>query len=213
MSLITESIKSELSALYSSPTRFYHSMGHVSALLELHSRYRTLLTHPYDVEAAIWFHDAIYDSKEAPPTNELRSAELAEARLTNAGVDPVRVKRIYALIEATAKHQPGPELSNPEEVVDADLFLDMDLSILGADEKDFDQYERDVREEYAWVSDEAWRTGRAKVLTGFAEREYIFRSMAFRQEYEEKARKNIDRSLRRLQSRDSDSSCPVITSP
>lgn len=142
MTLIDETLKGELSALYSAPDRFYHNCGHIDALLHLLETHRAEFEDPEAVEAAIWFHDAIYDSREKD--NELKSAQLAEDRLRARSIDPERASRICIMIEATATHT-VPHLADPGAVADAEKFLDMDLSILGADERSFDEYEALVR--------------------------------------------------------------------
>ncbi len=196
MTLITAAIREELTALYSSPTRHYHSLSHVAALLSLLSAHREHFTDPDAVEAAIWFHDAVYDARAKGPMNEVHSAELAVARLAGA-VDAKRLDWIRRVIEATATHV-LPEGLGAAEVGDAALFLDMDLSILGAEEAEFDKYEAAVRREYAFVDDEAWRTGRAAVLRLFLARETVYHSDLFRVLYEDAARRNLRRSLVRL---------------
>jgi len=76
--------------------------------------------------------------------------------------------------------------------------VDVDLSILGAAPERFDQYERQVREEYAWVPDFLSRRERKAILKEFLARPRIFRSVHFRDRYEQQARSNIERSLGRL---------------
>src|SRR5262245_42014043 len=128
MPLIDEALKSELTALYEAPDRYYHGLAHVESLLALAREYRAALSDPNAVEAAIWFHDAIYDS--ARRDNEERSAELAVRQLAGrAAAD--RVARVEAMIKATATHQ-VPDLGDEAARRDAALFLDFDLSILGA---------------------------------------------------------------------------------
>ena len=58
-----EALKNELSALYSAPSRHYHGMDHIRALLDLARQYRVEMADPEAVEAAIWFHDVVYDSR------------------------------------------------------------------------------------------------------------------------------------------------------
>ena len=101
------------------------------------------------------------------------------------------------MIEATATHA----LPDPDDKAagrDAALFLDMDLSILGASPVEFDAYEAAVRREYGWVEEKAWRAGRAAVLEKFLARPHIFHTEAFRQRFEAQARKNLARSLAAL---------------
>jgi predicted metal-dependent HD superfamily phosphohydrolase len=194
MSLIDEALKAELTALYTTPDRHYHGLAHIEALLALAREHRGALSDPDAVEAAIWFHEAIYDSRK--DDNEQKSAELAVQRLTGR-VAPDRAERIKAMIEATATHE-VPDFGDEAVRRDAALFLDMDLSILGAPPDRYDAYERAVRLEYAWVADAAWRAGRAAVLKNFLSRPHIFHTGIFRQGCETRARGNIARSLERL---------------
>ena len=61
----------------------------------------------------------------------------------------------------------------------------------------FDEYERQVRQEYAWVPGLLYRAKRRAVLQGFLDRERIFTSGAFDAD-EARARENLVRSLARL---------------
>ena len=192
--LIGEALRTELSALYRQPGRHYHGVAHIEALLALLDKHRADLSDSEAIEAAIWFHDAIYDSRRSD--NEARSAALAAEKLSPA-VEPARLSRILAMIEATATHA-LPEFDDEAAMHDTALFLDMDLSILGAPKAAFDSYEAAVRREYAWVDDKAWRSGRAAVLRKFLARPRIFHTEAFRERFEAQARKNIARSIAAL---------------
>ncbi|UVK45101.1 hypothetical protein BPNPMPFG_000599 [Mesorhizobium sp. AR07] len=192
--LMDDALKSELSALYRAQDRHYHNLAHIEAMLALAGDYRGLVGDPEAVEAAIWFHDAIYDSKAKD--NEAQSAALAEKELVGR-VDARRLDRISAMIVATATHQP-PLFDDATAVRDASLFLDMDLSILGAAPDAFDAYERAVRREYAWVEEPMWRAGRGAVLNNFLARPHIFHTEEFRQRFEQQARANMARSLEAL---------------
>jgi predicted metal-dependent HD superfamily phosphohydrolase len=81
---------------------------------------------------------------------------------------------------------------------DAEILVDVDLSILGAAPERFDQYERQVREEYAWVPHFLFRRERKAILKEFLARPRIFSTTHFRDRYEQQARSNIERSLERL---------------
>ncbi|MBD0414983.1 HD domain-containing protein [Oryzicola mucosus] len=192
--LIDDKIRAELEVLYRAPDRHYHGTAHVEALLGLAKTHAGLLSDPEAVEAAIWFHDAIYDS--TAKDNEASSAALAVERLTER-TDPARLARIVAMIEATATHR-LPALDTPEATSDAAYFLDMDLAVLGAEPDAFDAYEDGVRREYAWVDDASWRTGRAAVLKNFLDRPHLFHTPTFRENFEDAARANIHRSLEKL---------------
>lgn len=193
--LVDDALKGELSLAYQAGDRHYHNLNHIKAMLALADEYRDLLDDPEAVEAAIWFHDAIYDSRAKD--NEAKSAELAEKNLAGR-VDPHRLDRIAAMINATATHQ-LPPLRDENALNDAALLLDMDLAILGAEPAAFDEYEKAVRLEYGWVEEPMWRAGRAAVLTTFLARPHIFHTAEFRQRFEPKARENLGRSLQALQ--------------
>jgi predicted metal-dependent HD superfamily phosphohydrolase len=193
--LIDEALKSELAALYRAADRHYHGLAHIEAMLALATEYRRLLHDPEAVEAAIWFHDAIYDSRAKD--NEAKSAELAEKRLAGRA-SPHRLARIAAMINATATHQ-LPAFRDEDALKDAAFLLDMDLAILGAEPAVFDAYEKAVRLEYGWVEEPMWRAGRAAVLKNFLARPHIFNTQLFRDRLEAQARKNLGRSLQALQ--------------
>lgn len=194
MPLVNDAIKTELVELYQAADRHYHDIRHIEALLALAAEYRAELADPEAVEAAIWFHDAIYDSHSND--NEARSAALAADRLKGR-TDDARLARILAMIEATATHE-VPQFEDAQARRGAALFLDMDLSILGAPAADFDAYEAAVRREYSWVSEAGWRTGRAAVLRGFLARPRIFHTHIFAARYEAQAQANMQRSLKKL---------------
>lgn len=194
ISLIDSRLRQELSALYRKPGRHYHGLHHINALLALHASYSSLMADPAAIEAAIWFHDAVYDSRATD--NEARSAALAHEKLAGLASDS-RIEHIVAMIEATATHQ-IPVMSSDEARQDAALFLDMDLAILGAEPDVFSAYEANVRCEYDWVDAPAWHAGRKAVLQRFLDRKAIFHTEIFRARFEQAARENITRSLAEL---------------
>ncbi|MFA6153642.1 hypothetical protein [Mesorhizobium sp.] len=193
--LMDDALKRALSPLYRAEGRHYHNLAHIEAMLTLAADYRALLDDPDSVEAAIWFHDAIYDSKAKD--NEAQSASLARGKLAGRA-DPARLGRVTAMILATATHE-LPYFDNAAAVRDAAFFLDMDLSILGAAPDAFDAYEQAVRREYDWVAEPMWRAGRGAVLRNFLARPHIFHTEEFRQRFGPHAVANMSRSLERLE--------------
>lgn len=194
MSLIDDATRAELSGLYQADDRHYHGIRHIEALLGLLTEYRTQFADPEAVEAAIWFHDAIYDSRAKD--NEAQSAALA-AEWLKGRVDASRLFSIVKMIEATATHE-VPAFEDAAAKADAALLLDMDLSVLGTPAKTFDAYEDAVRREYGWVSDADWRAGRGAVLRNFLARPRIFHTDIFVTRCEAQARANMERSLAKL---------------
>jgi predicted metal-dependent HD superfamily phosphohydrolase len=111
---------------------------------------------------------------------------LAEAEETNQ-----RIAEVRRLILVT-KHNALPG-SNDDK-----LIADIDLSILGQTPDVFDRYEEEIREEYAFVPDSAFREGRSRILKGFLGRPSLYLTESFRVRYEAAARANLARSLERL---------------
>jgi predicted metal-dependent HD superfamily phosphohydrolase len=194
MTLISEPLRAELVAAYSAPDRHYHDLRHIEALLGLAKTYADAIADPDAVEAAIWFHDAVYDTKRED--NEERSAALAERRLAGTASEE-RIARVATMIRATAGHG-MPDIADAATRNDCALFLDMDLAVLGGPEADFDAYEKAVRREYDWVTDAQWQSGRRAVLAGFLTRPSIYASGQFQASHEETARSNLMRAIARL---------------
>ena len=178
-----------LDAAYREPARVYHTIEHVADCLARLDEFREPEAERDAVEAAIWFHDAVYDPRSSE--NESRSAEWAARALGEAGVTANLVQRISALILLTRHLAPASDSAGR-------LLCDIDLSILGRETAEFDRFERAIRAEYAWVPEPLYRTGRARILHGFLQRQPLYQTVPFRLRYEEAARRNLARALARL---------------
>lgn len=175
---------------YSEPHRAYHTFAHIRHCLGEFEQVRHLATNSDTVELALWYHDAIYDTKAKD--NEERSAALAVKMVRNASLPDNLGQSVANLITAT-KHTTAP--TNP----DVQLLVDIDLSILGQSKEIFDEYERQIRKEYEWVSENEFITGRLAILKSFLDRPFIYSTEFFRKKYENIARKNLERSVKKLQ--------------
>lgn len=186
----SDAVFDKLSAAYGGPGRVYHTLDHVRDCLALLDQASLPAAESDPIEAAIWFHDTFYDSRSRD--NEDRSAKWAEQTLSAAGVPSETVRRIAQLIRMT-------DHSSPPADTGGQLLCDVDLAILGRDQAEFDEYQRRIREEYGWVSDPLYRAGRARVLSGFANRPRIYLTQSFRDRYEAAARANLRRALAALE--------------
>lgn len=188
-STASEELYHQLVACYSEPHRKYHTIQHLDECLTHFESICTLAEHADEVELALWFHDAIYDTSKKD--NEKRSAEWARDSVLAAGVSGEKADRIYELVMATM-HNALPKGR------DAEVLVDIDLGILGAEAARFDSYEAQVREEYSQVPEPLYRWARKKVLEEFVRRKWIYSTEPFRARYEARARANIARSIARL---------------
>jgi predicted metal-dependent HD superfamily phosphohydrolase len=179
----------ELLERYTEPQRAYHTLQHLGECFAAFDSSRGLAERPGEVAIALWFHDAIYDSHSAE--NEARSAAWAEAVVLAASGGKEVGSRVRDLILAT-RHLQVPEPG------DQALLLDIDLAILGADADRFEEYEAQVRREYAWVPEAAYRVNRVRLLAGFLARPHIYTTSYFSERLEGRARANLRRSITRL---------------
>jgi predicted metal-dependent HD superfamily phosphohydrolase len=148
-----------------------------------------LATHPEEVELAIWFHDAVYDTRRND--NEQKSAEWAESVISKAGLGRDITERVSRSILATRHTMDVTD-------GDAEVLVDVDLSILGREADVFWRYEENIRKEYAWVPEASFRQRRVEILRGFLDRQYIYYHKEYRERFEKQARVNLKEAIARL---------------
>jgi predicted metal-dependent HD superfamily phosphohydrolase len=176
------------------PHRRYHTAHHLVELFwaledlenagELTAREATL------ARVAGWFHDAVYDP-DSPGDNEIRSADLATRDLRALGFADDDAETVRDLVLATSTHELTTEGLRA-------AFHDADLWILGAPPERYAEYTRQVRQEYAAVPDDAFRSGRAAILAPFLAREAIYATDHAREHWEDAARVNVATELQEL---------------
>ena len=174
---------------YCESGRHYHNLRHLEECLTEFDRVRSTLSDPSAVEAALWFHDAVYDPRST--TNEEDSAAIAVECLAEANVARATMDLVRQLVLCTKAHEPGG-------IPDAAVLIDIDLAILGQPPERYREYEQAIRAEYAWVSDATFAQKRAEILGRFLQRPVIYRTEPFRMRYESAARANLSSSIARL---------------
>lgn len=187
-----------LAKLYGEPHRAYHTLDHIlHCLRELdairdHLDFAQLMI----VEGALWYHDAVYDPRAKD--NEEQSTMLMASALS--GIPDARIREPIGKTIRTSTHRrvftDAVDPKDPGFPIAA--FLDIDLSILGQDEATYDAYAEAIRREYAHVSDDAFRVGRAAVMQAFLDRPRIYATSIFHTKYEAQARANIEREIAQL---------------
>jgi predicted metal-dependent HD superfamily phosphohydrolase len=175
---------------YSEPHRHYHTRQHLAECFEKVQDILSLAEHPGEVLVGLWFHDALYDTRRHD--NEQRSADWARSAARELGASAESAQRIHDLIMFT-RHSAAPV------GVDAQVLVDADLSILGAPLARFQEYETQVRSEYAWVPDEVFRSTRASILKELLGRSHLYSTAQFQERYEAQARRNLRQSLKDLE--------------
>lgn len=179
-------LRDELLRRYAEPHRRYHTQQHLAECLALFDAHRALAQRPGEVAIALWFHDAVYETTRGG--NERASADRAAAALRAEGLPDDVAERVHALVMAT-RHDGVP--ATP----DACLLVDVDLAILGADRARFDEYERQIRDEYAHVPETLFRAGRGEILRAFLDRPTIYATSALHALRESTARANLARAI------------------
>jgi len=174
---------------YSDSGRFYHGLKHIFDLLEkLESRQvanRTVC------EIAIWFHDVIYNALN-PAHNERLSADMCKEFLACHDIENHDKAVTYIL--ATHFHTPLTE--EPDELE----FLDLDMSILGAEACEYDAYCASIRREYNFYTDEVYSQKRQAFLGACLDRQELFFLPHNKKAWTEQARQNMQRELTALRS-------------
>lgn len=188
-------LQAELMAAWSEPHRHYHDQRHLRECLALWTRWRGHSPRASEVAIALWFHDAIYDP-QAPVSgsNELNSAAWAARSLVRAGADSDTAQRVHDLVMATQHDAPASLGAS----LDAQLLVDIDLSILGSPAERFQRYDQDVRKEYAWVPGFRYQEARAQVLQSFLDRSRLYLGEHAVALLEAQARINLAAALSRL---------------
>lgn len=179
-----------LLARWAEPQRRYHTTDHLLAVLDHIDTLAAYADDPEAVRLAAWFHDAVYRPDRSE--NEERSARLAERALPEAALSDDRTREVARLVRLTTTHAAGPGDRNGAVLCDADL------AILATDPAAYGAYTAAVREEYGFVPDDAFRTGRAAVLEQLLALPALFRTPYGAREWEARARANLADELRGL---------------
>jgi predicted metal-dependent HD superfamily phosphohydrolase len=182
----------QLARRWGEPQRRYHTLRHLDAVLRAVDALEQ--GSPADADAvrlAAWFHDAVYAPDRSG--NEERSARLAERVLAELRLPPGAVGECARLVRLTVDHDPRPGDANGE------LLCDADLAVLGGSPPAYAAYAAAVREEFAFVPDPDFRTGRAAVLRQLLALPRLFRTPGGVEAYQERARANLTAELAELE--------------
>ncbi|AGS70298.1 hypothetical protein [Streptomyces collinus] len=179
-----------LLARWQEPQRHYHTLTHLTAVLDHVDVLADSAADPDVVQLAAWFHDAVYlpDRSE----NEERSAHLAERALPEAGVPAAKTAEVARLVRLTVTHDPAADDR------DGQVLCDADLAVLAAPPSAYAAYTAAVREEYHFVPNDVFRTGRASILRQLLDLPSLFRTSYGQRHWEATARYNLAAELEML---------------
>ena len=174
----------ELSRRYCEPNRHYHTIEHIARMLFLGRE----LDLSDEQVLAIWFHDAVYDSRS--DTNEEDSAELADSMMSAAEFNDESIELVKQIVLDTKIHQP----SCPQ----AAAVIDLDLASLAVPWEEYERNRRNIRLEYDWVAHADYEAGLRSFLVSFLDRPRIYWT-DWGANLEAPARSNLSRALEALE--------------
>jgi predicted metal-dependent HD superfamily phosphohydrolase len=173
---------------YTNPNRYYHNLNHIGNLISQIEP----LSLPKDNKAILLnvalFHDVIYIS--GSKNNERKSAEFAAYWLSKLNFCTIKSQMICNIIRSTNTHESSDDLTQ--------LFLDLDLSILGGNEEKYLEYIGQIRKEHIQIPNYLYKIGRKRFLNHMLSREFIFSTSEYYRDFEKIARKNLNNELKAL---------------
>lgn len=189
-----------LDAAYREPQRGYHDWSHIGDLLAKLDELKALAARPDLIAAAIFWHDAVYVTRDSdgllrPDAENVRaSAELFDR---HSKFDHMESAAVHDLIMATANHLTARAATEHYAgfARDLDLFLDLDLSSLGAPWPIFARNLEQLRFEYGWVPEPLFCLGRLQMIDTFAARgDTLYRRDETRNLWNDRAHENLARA-------------------
>lgn len=185
----TAAVGAALLARWSEPHRRYHDLAHLQGVLDAVDDLAGFAEDPDAVRLAAWYHDAVY---AGAPDDEENSALLAESDLSALGLPAALVAEVARLVRLTVEHDPAPADRNGQVLSDADL------AVLALGPEEYRSNTAKVRAEYGHVSDDDFRTGRARVIESLLAAPALYRTPDGRRLWEDAARRNLTSELHSL---------------
>jgi len=172
---------------YSSNGRHYHTIKHIAQMLEASEKYSGKLQDISNIQLSVFYHDIVYVASKND--NEEQSAQMASSDLKMFHLAENEINKCILYINATKGHNVATN--------DMDLayFLDFDLEKLGAPWPEYEEYTRQIRQEYKIYPKLIYNQGRKKVLKHFLALERIFKTPEYFEKYEKQARENMQKEM------------------
>ena len=168
--------------------RKVYTVQFLRGCLAAYERLASSCERPHEVLLALWFHRAVW--RASAEDNCVRSATLAHASIVKSGGDEAAAQRVAALIRAVRYHGPAPD-------ADARAFHDAALWPLACDQPRFAAHEAAHRAEQPRLAGHRFARLRLERLAALEARDVIFRTDAFRDPFEARARENVSSASRK----------------
>ena len=199
---------------WNEPTRHFHTVRHLMNVLA-HIDELSQTAHDPDVlRVAAWYHGAVLNLaveaqiNGAEPSSIARACvNLATKQLVELGVSDDVAVRIGELITLMALHKASPD------DVDAQVLIDAELADLAATPQDYKKYRSSVRAEYSNVDDATFYQARRLVLKRLLAKPKLFYSPMGEQEWEPRARQNIEGELAKTEETLAKIDLALLTNP
>jgi predicted metal-dependent HD superfamily phosphohydrolase len=187
---LESSVASDLEYLiaqhYSESHRYYHTLVHISHFTELMKEYINTIEDVESFYLALLFHDCIYNPTSK--TNEEDSNTVFLNFCLRYSLYTITIQqKVSNLILATKTHDLSPQDVNS---IDTQLFLDMDMSVVGLPRPDYCRYALNIRKEYKHIAVETYCRERSKFLKSFKDK-VVFKTKIFQDLYEDRAKGNM----------------------
>ena len=172
---------------YTAPHRHYHDIQHIDDCLNayLNSIQNDGCTDPA-VIAAILYHDSVYNGVQHE--DEAASAQYMVEDLASELPEGVLVDAASQIISTGSYSTCGS----------FGIMGDCDLARLGGSWASFQEDTALIRQEYAGIPDDKWRTGRGQFLATMLKLPRIYSTPLFFSAYEASARRNLKMALESL---------------
>jgi len=144
-------------------------------------------------QLAIWFHDAIYVPlrKDCELRSSLFMKALVGEAMSPGEVDVDVLPEAQCIILSTRYH-----MVNVGLLENAKLVMDLDLSHFAREEDVFLYADKLIKEEFLpFVGEEEYEKGRREFFQKLMSRKNIFRTDLFIENFEAKARENIEKLI------------------
>ena len=173
---------------YTKPNRHYHNLNHIENLMAQIEQLSLSIDDKAILLNVALFHDVIY--KAGRNNNENKSAEFAGYWLSKLNLGTIDSQIICDMIRSTKTHKSSDFLTQ--------LFLDMDLSILGENEENYQAYIIQIRKEHIQIPNYLYKIERKRFLKVMLSREVIFSTSEYYEAFENRARRNLRNELNTL---------------